>query len=270
MYINKCLINKYIVLGENGTIFLPFRVYHYSIFNGNITINLKKKRNFRRTYKAKSIFGDANQQVYDYIYFLKERISRDIDVLVVDANDGKNALPFARYGMNVVCYENDSILLNGGNYNGMMTQGLKKRVSDFKLKHRIVIKEDNYYEVKEINKFDFVYVENSLNLFRNSHINMKRKIKKLMASVREGGYLYIYYDIDENASNQSYLNYDEMKSYFDFNDWTIINICERNKSNYNHYEAIRKVGYVFAMKKRNRRKYKYHFTIEVNNKVSAP
>lgn len=44
---------------------------------------------------------------------------------------------------------------------------------------------------------------------------MKRKIKKLMASVREGGYLYIYYDIHEKASNQSYLNYDEMKSYFD-------------------------------------------------------
>ena len=44
---------------------------------------------------------------------------------------------------------------------------------------------------------------------------MKRKIKKLMTYVREGGYLYIYYDIHEKASSQSYLNYDEMKSYFD-------------------------------------------------------
>lgn len=45
---------------------------------------------------------------------------------MVDANDGKNALPFARYRMNVVCYENDNILLSGGIYNGMITQSLKK------------------------------------------------------------------------------------------------------------------------------------------------
>lgn len=43
MYINKGLINKYIIVGENGTFFLPFRMYRYGVFYGNIAIKLSKK-----------------------------------------------------------------------------------------------------------------------------------------------------------------------------------------------------------------------------------
>lgn len=165
------------------------------------------KRILERTYKAGSIYGNPNQQVYDYIDFLKKKINNKANVLIVDANDGKNAIPFIKNDFNVVCYENDEILLNGGMYENKKTQGLKKRIADCSSENNVIVKELNFYEVKEIKKYDFVYADSSLNLPKNSEIPMKRKVRKLMSSVKEGGYLYIYYDLtlDEKKNPQIHI-----------------------------------------------------------------
>lgn len=89
---------------------------------GNILLQRKKikspyvhiKRKCNRTYRAKSIYGNPDQQVYDYISFLKSIYKRNCDILVVDANDGKNVMPFARNNFNVTCFEDNRIFLHGG------------------------------------------------------------------------------------------------------------------------------------------------------------
>ena len=208
----------------------------------------------------------------DYINFLKKKYDRNIDILIVDANDGKNVLPFAKCGFNIVCYEENKILLNGGVYNNLKTAGLKKRISDYLISDNVLIKQFNYYETKEIKKFDFLYVDSSLSLEKNNKISLKKKVRKLMSNVREGGYLYIYYDLvlDESEEyNNSYFHLGEMQKIFDLEDWKIEYICERNAINYCNYiyNSNRKVGYILANKKRNRRVHKCHYSIEINNKI---
>lgn len=60
-----------------------------------------------------------------------------------------------------------------------------------------------------------------------------------------------------------------MQKYFDLEDWKIEYICERVKKNYCNYifNNDRKIGYLLASKKRNRRKHKCHYLIEINNKI---
>lgn len=236
------------------------------------TAYVYKKRIINRKYKSSSIYGEPNQQIYDYINFLKKRYDRNIDILIVDANDGKNVLPFAKCGFNIVCYEENKILLNGGVYNNLKTAGLKKRISDYLISDNVLIKQFNYYETKEIKKFDFLYVDSSLSLEKNNKISLKKKVRKLMSNVREGGYLYIYYDLvlDESEEyNNSYFHLGEMQKIFDLEDWKIEYICERNAINYCNYiyNSNRKVGYILANKKRNRRVHKCHYSIEINNKI---
>lgn len=230
------------------------------------TSNIKTKRILNRTYKKGSIFGDPDQQVYDYINFFKTRYNTILDCLVVDANDGKNVFPFARNNFNVTCYEDNEILLNGGIFNHTYAIGLNKRIVDSKL-NNITVKNLNYYEVKEIKKYDFVYVSLSLNLEKNKHISIKDKVRKLKSSVKVDGYLYIYYEliIDNKEKSNSYLKFNEMRTYFDLEDWQLLYICERQKklSNINTITN----GYIFARKKNNRKKYKYNFEIQINNKI---
>lgn len=238
---------------------------------------VKCKRVLNRTYKSKSIYGDPNQQVYDYINLLKKKYQRNIDVLIVDAKDGKNVIPFAKEKNNVVCYETNNELVNGGQVDNIICQGLRKRINDYLLNDFITIKEMNFYENKEIKKFDFVYIEDSLHLPKYKNISLKKKVRKLMSTVKEGGCLYIYYDMAINEFNYDkypsnlYFRTNEIQGYFDLEDWRIEYICERlcNNANYNHYQKERRIGYVFATKIRNRRKYKYHYNIEVNNEIKC-
>ena len=93
-----------------------------------------------------------------------------------------------------------------------------------------------------------------------------------MSNVREGGYLYIYYDLVLNEIddyNNSYFHIGEMQKIFDLEDWKIEYICEREEKNYCNYiyDKDRRIGYILANKKRNRRKHKCHYTIEINNKI---
>ncbi len=226
------------------------------------------KRVVNRTYRKGSIYGDASQQVYDYINFLKNEYKRILDILIVDANDGKNVIPFAKNGFNVTCYEDNNILLNGGLINNKKTAGLKKRIKDYNLESNVIVNESNYYKHKDVNKYDFIYIENSLNLEKNNGISMKNKVRQLMANVREGGYLYIYYNLSINLKkDNSLLDYGEMKKYFDLESWNILYICERNEINYcnNKSNDDKKIGYILAKKKKNRIVHKNYYSIEINN-----
>lgn len=252
---------------------------------GNILLQRKKikspyvhiKRKCNRTYRAKSIYGNPDQQVYDYISFLKSIYKRNCDILVVDANDGKNVMPFARNNFNVTCFEDNRIFLHGGKIDNLTTQGLLKRIDDFSLNNNVRVIKENYYSYSLSDKYDFIYVENSLNLEKNMKYNMKSKIRKLMSNVREGGYLYIYYDLalDEKDfkkyPSDLYFRKNEIIKYFDLEDWCIEYIYERDKKDYCNYiykKESRKVGYILAHKKRLRRKYKINYNIEVNNKLN--
>ncbi|MBR1385490.1 MAG: hypothetical protein IJ568_01525 [Bacilli bacterium] len=228
-------------------------------------------RKINRINKKVSVFGEPNQQVYDYINLLKKEKITNSQVLIVDANDGKNVIPFAKYKCNVTCYEDDKILLYGGKYNNHETSGLIKRIMDYNISQFVMVETKNYYLTKDIKKYDFLYIEQSLNLKKNENISLKKKIKKLMSNVKEGGYIYIYYDLKctNNDNPNCYLSYGEMRTFFDLLDWKIMYICERNKNNYCNFHVSheRKVGYILAMKKRNRRVHKNNYNIEVNNNI---
>ena len=154
------------------------------------TLNIKTKRMLNRTYKKGSRFGEPDQQVYDYINFFKTRYNTILDCLVVDANDGKNVFPFAINNFNVTCYEDNEILLNGGIFNHTYTIGLNKRIVDSKL-NNITVKNLNYYEVKEIKKYDFVYVSLSLNEEKHN-ILTNELINK--GYIEKGDFQIYYYD----------------------------------------------------------------------------
>ncbi len=60
-----------------------------------------------------------------------------------------------------------------------------------------------------------------------------------------------------------------MKTYFDLDNWKIMYICERNEVNYcnSKSDEDRKIGYILAKKKRNRRIHRNYYSIEVNNTI---
>ena len=221
--------------------------------------------------KSLSVFGEPKISTIKQLQKFIE-LDKNSKILIPNCQDGIYVLPFAKISNNIVCYEENKILLNGGVYNNLKTAGLKKRISDYLISDNVLIKQFNYYETKEIKKFDFLYVDSSLSLKKNNKISLKKKVRKLMSNVREGGYLYIYYDLvlDESEEyNNSYFHLGEMQKIFDLEDWKIEYICERNAINYCNYiyNSNRKVGYILANKKRNRRVHKCHYSIEINNKI---
>ena len=102
---------------------------------------------------------------------------------------------------------------------------------------------------------------------KNKHISIKDKVRKLKSSVKVDGYLYIYYElmIDNKEKSNSYLKFNEMRTYFDLEDWQLLYICERQKKSSNINTITN--SYIFARKKNNRKKYKYNFEIQINNKI---
>lgn len=228
-----------------------------------------KKRNFNRTYKKVSVFGNIKKRVYYYIDFLKNNYQKKPDVLIVDANDGRNVIPFAKNDCNVTCYEDNSILLKGGIFEGKETNGLIKRLKDQELLGKVIIKESNYYKFKDIKKYDFIYIDDSLHYKKYEDISMKKKVRKLMSNVREGGYLYIHYVLKKNKNDNinSYLELNEILSYFDLKDWRIVYIFESTKKSIYSYDRDNSynTGYILANKIRNRRVYVNHYEIEINN-----
>lgn len=71
--------------------------------------------------------------------------------------------------------------------------------------------------------------------------------------------------IDNKEKSNSYLKFNEMKTYYDLEDWQLLYIYERQKKSSNIHTITN--GYIFARKKNNRKKYKYNFEIQINNKI---
>lgn len=103
----------------------------------------------------------------------------------------------------------NKVFLEGGKIDNFTTNGFYNIVND-----------------EELN--DFVFYHESLHLNNNKDIPMKTKIRKLLSSVKNDGYIYIsYYLAKDNEDNikypkEQYLRSFEMKQYFDSNNWDII------------------------------------------------
>ncbi len=98
-------------------------------------------------------------------------------------------------------------------------------------------------------------------------------MRKLLSSIKENGFIYLFYHIAENEKD--YINYpkeqyfrrDEMIKYFDAS-WEIISIRENYKTSHdnghpnNEINHQHLVGHIFAKKKYKKRKYNYHYKIK--------
>ena len=138
---------------------------------------------------------------------------------------------------------------------------------------KIEIRNTNFYESKVEDKYDFVYCYRSLHENHNKKIPMKRKIRKLLSSVKDDGYIYIFYHMAKNEkdisnfSKNQYLRKGEMKSYFDPRVWDIITIIENdyctshNGHPYHKKDHEHRVGHIFARKKNTRLVHKYYYEI---------
>ena len=226
-----------------------------------------------RKVDVSSVYGKAQRTSYEYMKLLNEKYKNNYRVLVVDDKDGLHSLPFANHGARVVMYEPNDIYINGGIIDDIKITPITNRKYYQKYSNHIGIRNENFYETKVEEKYEFVYCYRSLHEKHNKNIPMKRKVRKLLSSVKEGGYIYIFYhmakkekDISNFPRNQ-YLRKNEIISYFDPRIWKIITIIEHeeptfHKGHPNHqknHEHL--VGHIFAQKKNNRLVHKSYYDI---------
>ncbi len=219
-----------------------------------------------------SVFGEAQRTCYCYIEYLKRYYGKDFNTLVVDALDGIHVLPFARKGINVDCYEENKIFTNGGVIDGYNVIGLLEKIKTFNLGRYINLNEENFYKSNNNKKYDFVYVYRSLHLDRNKDINLDKKMKKIMSSVKENGFVYILYHLAENEYDyfhfpkNQYFRKSCINKMFD-STWEILDNHERNNLTihkahpFNNINHNHRVGYIFAKKKKYYKKKKYHYNL---------
>ena len=220
-----------------------------------------------------SVFGTAQRTSYEYMKLLNEKTNGNFKTLVVDDKDGLHSLPFANHGSKVVMYEPNEIYINGGVIDDIAITPITNRKSFKENESKIEIRNTNFYESKVEDKYDFVYCYRSLHENHNKKIPMKRKIRKLLSSVKDDGYIYIFYHMAKNEkdisnfSKNQYLRKGEMKSYFDPRVWEIITIIENDYcTNHNGHPYHKKnhehrVGHIFARKKNTRLVHKYYYEI---------
>ena len=207
-----------------------------------------------RKVDVSSVYGKAQRTSYEYMKLLNEKTNGNFKTLVVDDKDGLHSLPFANHGSKVVMYEPNEIYIKEN-------------------KSKIEIRNTNFYESKVEDKYDFVYCYRSLHENHNKKIPMKRKIRKLLSSVKDDGYIYIFYHMAKNEkdisnfSKNQYLRKGEMKSYFYPRVWDIITIIENdyctnhNGHPYHKKDHEHRVGHIFARKKNTRLVHKYYYEI---------
>ena len=220
-----------------------------------------------------SVFGNAQRTSYEYMKLLDKKTNGDFKTLVVDDKDGLHSIPFANHGSNVVMYEPNEIYIKGGTIDDFEITPITNRKNYKKIKSKIEIRNSNFYESKIEEKYDLVYCYRSLHENHNKKIPMKRKIRKLLSSVKDDGYIYIFYHMAKNEndisnfSKNQYFRKGEMKSYFDPRIWDVITIIEDEKfTNHNGHPYHKKnhehkVGHVFARKKNTRLVHKYYYEI---------
>lgn len=225
----------------------------------------------KRLVEVGSVFGRPQRTSYEYMKKLK--IYNKNKVLIVDDKDGLHSIPFAYYGFEVVMYEPNKVYLDGGIIDNYNLTPITNRKHYKNTNNNIKIENNNFYKLRVDNKYDFVFCYRSLHEKHNKTIPMKRKIRKLQSSVKEGGYIYIFYHMAKNERDianyprNQYFRKNEMKTYFDSKNWKIILLIENsyitehkghpfNKKNHGHM-----VGYIFAQKKNNRLVHKTYYEI---------
>jgi hypothetical protein len=229
----------------------------------------------------KSIFGEVPKIVYNYADIVKKGLKRKYDVLLIDCVDGLCLMPFVRQNLKVYGYEVNQTYLYGGILNFNMGKekeeiiGLKNRLANEKISDNVSYYNKNYYLEKLEYAYDFVFVYKSLHRNHNKDILMKEKINKILTSVANNGYVFIYYYLAVNESDYNkypanqYLRAYEMTKYFN-NEWKIINCNEYNKIkkidlDYDSLENNRyRKGIIFAKKTivpKHKQNYQYHFKI---------
>lgn len=220
-----------------------------------------------------SVFGNAQRTSYEYMKLLNEKYNNNFKTLVVDDKDGLHSIPFANHGSKVVMYEPNEVYINGGIIDDINITPITNRKYFKENKSKIEIRNENFYESKVEDKYEFVYCYRSLHEKHNKKIPMKRKIRKLLSSVKDGGYIYIFYHIAKNEKDISnfprnqYLRNGEMKTYFNPKLWDVITLIEditptNHKGHPNHQkDHTHIVGHVFARKKNNRLVHKSYYEI---------
>ena len=135
--------------------------------------------------KSLSVFGEPKISTIKQLQKFIE-LDKNSKILIPNCQDGIYVLPFAKISNNIVCYEENKILLNGGIIDDFYSLGLTNRLKGANLRKNIKIKKCNYYDVNNSNKYDLVVAIRTLQLKENDKYNIDEKIKKLMSNVREG------------------------------------------------------------------------------------
>jgi len=220
-----------------------------------------------------SVYGRPDRICYEYIKNMKKYFEEEYNVLILDDKDGLHSIPFASKGAKVVMYEPNEIFINGGIIDGVKISNISNRKNWEKVSKNIEIRNSNFYEEKVEDKYNFVFCYRSLHEKHNKEVPMRRKMRKLLSSVKEGGYVYILYHMAKNEddisnfSRHQYVREGEMMLYFSPKNWEIIFIKENKKlTNHNSHPFHKKnhthrVGHVFAKKKNNRLVHNYTYNI---------
>jgi hypothetical protein len=226
-----------------------------------------------RKIDVESVFGNAQRTSYEYMNLLSKTKKDNFKTLVIDDKDGLHSIPFANHGSKVVMYEPNEIYINGGVIDNYNILPITYRKNYDKAKDKIEIINKNFYETNIDEKFDFVYCYRSLHEKHNKTIPMKTKIRKLLSSVKDDGYIYIFYHMAKNEndisnfSKNQYLRTGEMISYFNPNVWDVISIIEEKSNTIHNSHPFHpkthehRVGHIFAKKKNTRLSHVYTYEI---------
>lgn len=222
----------------------------------------------------KSVFGESPRRIYVNIEKLKNHFTEKYKVLVVDAVDGNCVLPFARNKVKIDAYEENKIYLKGGVFDEFKLVGLKSRLENELLCNYVNIVEENFYLSSATKKYDLIIVYRSLHKKNNANITMKRKMNKLLSSVKNGGYIYLVYYLANNEND--YVNYpknqyfrlNEIKKYIN-DDFKIVSHRETNTLNkhkshpLNKHDHYHKIGYLFLNKINTKLDYKFNYNYKI-------
>ena len=223
-----------------------------------------------------SVFGEPIRQI-DYLLRMIDKNS--MKVLIPDDFDGRHTIYVAKKGHFVDCYENDKVLINGGNIDSFQTVGIKERIKEYALNDKVKLVEGSLFSKKIIKDYDFVFCYKSLNLDRNNCFKRDLMIRKLKSSVKENGYLYIKYILADkdtdyiNFPKYKYFRRKEIMKYFD-DSWEVIYCKENNFKSIDYSHPFHKedhhhtMGSIFLKKKYKKRKYKYYYNIYTPNDYS--
>ena len=168
-----------------------------------------------------SCYGAPYQRYRYLLKYMEDYYGRKIKILIPNALDGQHVLPSIRKGYLVDCYESKKEFISGGIIGSYNIIGLEEKISYFEMNDSVSLFKNNFYEQRIEREYEFVYCYKSLHLQENKNIPKDTKMRKLLSSVKENGFIYLYYHLALNEND--YINYpkeqyfrrDEMKKYFD-------------------------------------------------------